>query len=49
MSLPIFLVGGKSLNKIMMTDDYANQVYDLPGNLDAFNAMYGTKLQGPRK
>ncbi|PWA45854.1 zinc knuckle CX2CX4HX4C [Artemisia annua] len=30
-------------------DDYANQVYDLPGNLDAFNAMYGTKLQGPRK
>ncbi|PWA82953.1 zinc knuckle CX2CX4HX4C [Artemisia annua] len=26
-------------------DDYANQVYDLPGNLDAFNAMYGTKLQ----
>ncbi|PWA91915.1 zinc knuckle CX2CX4HX4C [Artemisia annua] len=30
-------------------DDYANQVYDLPGNLDAFNAMYGTKLQGLRK
>ena len=30
-------------------DDYANQVYDLPGNLDAFNAMYGTKLQGFRK
>ncbi|PWA96026.1 hypothetical protein CTI12_AA043360 [Artemisia annua] len=30
-------------------DDYANQVYDLPGNLDAFNAIYGTKLQGPRK
>ena len=30
-------------------DDYANKVYDLPGNLDAFNAMYGTKLQGLRK
>lgn len=30
-------------------DDYANQVHDLPGNLDAFNAMYGTKLQGLRK
>ena len=30
-------------------DDYAQQVYDLPGNLDAFNAMYGTKLQGLRK
>ena len=30
-------------------DDYAKQVYDLPGNLDAFNAMYGTKLQGLRK
>jgi hypothetical protein len=30
-------------------DDYAQQVHDLPGNLDAFNAMYGTKLQGFRK
>ena len=30
-------------------DDYAQQVHDLPGNLDAFNAMYGTKLQGLRK
>ena len=30
-------------------DDYSKQVYDLPGNLDAFNAMYGTKLQVRRK
>ena len=30
-------------------DDYAQQVHDLPGNLDAFNAMYGTKLHGLRK
>ena len=30
-------------------DDYSKQVHDLPGNLDAFNAMYGTKLQGLRK
>ena len=30
-------------------DDYSKQVYDLPGNLDAFNAMYGTKLQARRK
>jgi hypothetical protein len=30
-------------------DDYAQQVHDLPGNLDAFNAIYGTKFQGLRK
>ena len=30
-------------------DDYSKQVYDLPGNLDAFNDMYGIKLQGLRK
>lgn len=26
--------------------DYADQVYDLPGNLDAFYDTYGIKLQG---
>ena len=30
-------------------DDYSKQVCDLPWNLDAFNAMYGTKLQARRK
>ena len=27
-------------------DDYADQVYDLPGNLDALYDTYGIKLQG---
>ena len=29
-------------------DDYSKQIYDLFGNLDVFNAMYGLKLQGRR-
>jgi hypothetical protein len=30
-------------------DDYSKQIYDLQGNLDAFNAIYGFNLQGRRK
>ena len=30
-------------------DDYSKQIYDLPGNLDAFDALDGIKLQGRRK
>ena len=30
-------------------DDYSKHVHDLPRNLDAFNAMYGTNFQGLRK
>ena len=30
-------------------DDYAKQIQDLPGELDALNALYGFKLQGRRK
>ena len=30
-------------------DDYSQQIYDLPGNLDALNAIYGFNLQGRRK
>lgn len=30
-------------------DDYSKQIYDLPGNLDALNAIYGFNLQGRRK
>ncbi|PWA74765.1 zinc knuckle CX2CX4HX4C [Artemisia annua] len=30
-------------------DDYSKQIYDLPENLDALNAMYGFNIQGRRK
>jgi hypothetical protein len=30
-------------------DDYSKQIYDLPGELDALNAIYGFNLQGRRK
>lgn len=30
-------------------DDYSKQIYDLPENLDALNAIYGFNLQGRRK
>lgn len=30
-------------------DDYSKQIYDLPGELDALNAIYGFNLQGCRK
>ena len=30
-------------------DNYSKQIYDLPGELDALNAIYGFNLQGRRK
>lgn len=30
-------------------DDYSKQIYDLPGELDALNAIYGFNLQGRKK
>lgn len=30
-------------------DDYSKQIYDLPGELDALNVIYGLNLQGRRK
>jgi hypothetical protein len=30
-------------------DDYSKQIHDLPGELDALNAIYGFNLQGRRK
>lgn len=48
-STNLFGGGHERENEFDDYDDYSKQFYDLPGNLDALNAMYDFNLQGRRK